>query len=164
MASGEVYWWHDQTAEHSLMRGLLAGGWYYPAIYSLAISQAYKSHTSVEIGLFLATNHINLIALEDTWERDLFKKLKQWIWRPQFQRQTCYREVILKERVARVQPSATGLLERSENDFPKVTSYEVMNQPYLDLLYDLVAAVGNCVTGVLIKKTPAVSAAILIIK
>ncbi len=151
MASGEVYWWHDQTAVHSLMRGL-AGGWYYPAIYSLAISQAYKSHTSVEIGLFLATNYINPIALEDTWEKDLFKKLKQWIRQPQFQRRTCYRKKILNERLVRVQLSAMGLLERSENDFPSRRKWPCMRTwishsvvaPLAMIAYDLVAAVGNC--------------------
>lgn len=102
MASSEVSWWNDQIAEHSHLIGSSSDlshhrGMILPSNLLPGNKPVICSNTSVEIGLFLAANHVNLIALEDTWVKDLFKKLKQWIWQPHFPRQKCCRKVVLKK-------------------------------------------------------------------
>lgn len=99
----EAHWLGDQTvsprgvsSDRSHHRGITLPNNWLPG--TTRGSQWLAPTLLFKMGLFPAIDCIKLIVIAFTRENDLFKKLKQWLWQPQFSRRNVFGEVLLGDR------------------------------------------------------------------
>lgn len=71
---------------------------YYARLTMIGSHATPRLNATFKMGLFPAIDCIKLIVIAFTRENDLFKKLKQWLWQPQFSRRNVFGEVLLGDR------------------------------------------------------------------